>query len=191
MNALEYGLSNCPDKILSPSFLEKLGDGFHGEAYLIPESNQVIKYSLVNQEMIEVLLKDFFNDFQKVICYQQNNNYPCFVKVLNFNSLVESDDSVFYSTTMEKLNLISVDEKRVLKTVVRAHRDLERTWAQILTLVRNQSYWLDFDLDKMVSFINLLEDSPIVHHDMSSSNIMKDENGNFKLIDLDFSKLKD
>ncbi len=191
MNALEYGRNVCPEKLL-PS-LEKLGDGFHGEAYLIPD-DKVIKYSLIHQSMVEDLginnPSEFYSQLEIVLKFQQKNNYPSFVKILDFNLLSSNEDVVFYQTTMERLNLISLDEKRVLKTLVQAHRDLKRTWAQIAVLVRDQSYWLDFDLEKVMSFIYLLEDSPIIHHDMSSSNIMKDKDGNFKLIDLDFSILK-
>ncbi len=191
MNALEYGRNVCPEKLL-PS-LEKLGDGFHGEAYLIPD-DKVIKYSLIHQSMVEDLginnPSEFYSQLEIVLKFQQKNNYPSFVKILDFNLLSSNEDAVFYQTTMERLNLISLDEKRVLKTLVQAHRDLKRTWAQIAVLVRDQSYWLDFDLEKVMSFIYLLEDSPIIHHDMSSSNIMKDKDGNFKLIDLDFSILK-
>ena len=196
MNALEYGRSTCPEKLL-PS-LEKLGDGFHGEAYLIPD-DKVIKYSLVYQSMIDEPVTKFYLDLEKVLKYQQKNDYPCFVKVLDFNLLsfdnkdlkYGKEDVIFYQTTMERLSPVSIDEKRVLKTIVKSHRDLNKTWNQIIISVRDQSYWLDFDVEKMISFIYFLDDAPIIHHDMSSSNIMKDKNGNFKLIDLDFSRLKD
>lgn len=199
MKALEYGLNNCPEKVLPASSLEKLGDGFHGEAYLIPESNQVIKYSLLYQSMVtDFLLQDFFSRLEKVCVFQKQNNYPCFVKIIDFKFITYGfggtgvgEDLLFYQTTMERLNLISADEKKLFKTIVRQHRDVKASWQKIIKDVREQSHWLDFDLEKVVSFIYLLEDAPIEHDDMSSSNILKDNNGNFKLIDLDFSRLKD
>ncbi len=197
MNALEYGLSVCPEKLL-PS-LEKLGDGFHGEAYLIPD-NRVVKYSLISQSMIEHLEINqplqFFRELEKVIQFQIKHNHPAFVRIFDFNLLsfgsshvkYGSEDVVLYSTTMEKLNLVSSEEKKLLKTI--EYRDVKASWKNIIKDVREQSSWLDFDLEKVISFIYLLKDSPIEHKDMGSSNILKDNDGNFKLIDLDFSRLK-
>jgi serine/threonine protein kinase len=200
MNALEYGQSICPEKLLP--LLEKLGDGFHGEAYLVPD-NKVVKYSLISESMIEDLTISkpfqFFIELEKVMNFQIKYNHPAFVKIFDFNLLSFGasnlkhglEDVILYSTTMEKLNSISPEEKKLFKTIVHQYRDIRADWSKIIQDVREQSSWLDFDLEKVVSFIYLFKDSPIEHHDMSSSNILKDNDGNFKLIDLDFSRLKD
>jgi Ser/Thr protein kinase RdoA (MazF antagonist) len=44
---------------------------------------------------------------------------------------------------------------------------------------------LDFEWDKVVRFYKACTRSEIIHEDIHHRNIMKDDSGNFKLIDLD------
>ena len=49
---------------------------------------------------------------------------------------------------------------------------------------------LDFDEEKVIFFVNNFKKSPIIHNDVHVRNIMKDCDGNFKMIDFDRAELK-
>jgi thiamine kinase-like enzyme len=89
---------------------------------------------------------------------------------------------------MEKLNKISEDEKKVFHSIM-SHEDqnLHKNFSmsKIKNMLQGLSMGLDFDASKIIIFCENLRSTVIHHNDIHPRNIMKDNFGNFKLIDFD------
>ena len=89
---------------------------------------------------------------------------------------------------MDKLNKISEDEKKVFHTIL-CHEDLNKkknfSNDKILTMLNGMIKGLDFNFEKVIMFYEAQKSSIIKHNDFHVRNIMKDNFGNFKFIDLD------
>ncbi len=179
----------------APIVGEFLGRGFHGDVWTVPGvEDKVIKFSRIVEAMTQQPLKEFYNNLTEVLAEQQNNAYPCYVKIFNISFLYEGirfhpknptlgQKFILYSTLMEKLIPLSLDEKKLFDTITTAKSPID-------FLVASQAGWLNFDQQKVMTFHNQIESTPIKHGDYRSPNIMKDSEGNFKLIDLDFATIK-
>ncbi len=175
----------------APPVGKLLGEGFHGQVFEVPgDEGKVIKYSRVLETMSDVPLKEFYNNLTAVLAEQQKNAYPCYVNILDFRFLYEGkhpqhyyQNYILYSVVMEKLIPISFDEKRVFDTIVKGKGTVEE-------LVAGQKDWLIFEPEKVLTFMAQVNSTPLFHNDFNSRNIMKDSEGNFKLIDLDYAEIK-
>lgn len=97
---------------------------------------------------------------------------------------------ILYYYVMEKLNKISDDEKRIFHTIL-SHEDRgfgfekKLSMDQIKKILPEMGRSLDFDEPKVIFFCENIDKASIVHNDIHVRNIMKDNFGNFKLIDFD------
>jgi thiamine kinase-like enzyme len=88
---------------------------------------------------------------------------------------------------MEKLQKITEDEGRVFHSIL-SHEDSGKikdfSNEKIQELLFGMRA-LDFDAEQVTLFCNNIKTPHLSHLDIHTRNIMKDDKGNFKLIDLD------
>jgi len=89
---------------------------------------------------------------------------------------------------MEKLNKTTDDEKKVFYSLLsHEDRNVKKNYslASATDMLRGMQRGLDFDYNKVFRFYRVLKESKFYHMDLHPRNIMKDTDGNFKLIDFD------
>lgn len=174
----------------------KVGDGADGEVYNLISGN-IAKFSIFfpwEGESLDLVKKE------KVEIVNRVKSLPdTFVKVINFQHLMDGsrqtvDGSQLFSIyyyEMERLFKISEDEKKVMHSLI-SHEDSnlkkDFTTQKAKSILNGLSFGLDFDFDKVLSFIKKLqhlETVGIEYLDYHPRNVMKDSGGNFKLIDID------
>lgn len=154
--------------------VNKLGAGVDGCVYEFVD-NKVIKFSQSdNIPYIFSILKSLTID---------NNLY---VKVHDYNLLTEVKGSYYY--IMDKLNPISEDEKKVFHSII-SHEDRgiikNISEGKIKKILDGLSLGLDFDKEKIILFCRAIRASNLFQRDCHERNIMKDNNGYFRFIDLE------
>jgi hypothetical protein len=100
---------------------------------------------------------------------------------------------IIYYYIMEKLRKISEDETKVFHTIL-SHEDrgIDKNFSleKIGEMLEGMARGLDFDAEKVTLFCNNIKRAPLSHLDIHVRNIMKDDVGDFKLIDLDRIELE-
>lgn len=177
--------------------------GADGQVFnLIEYPNQVLKISVLFEDF-ESNLEDKYKEIISVLSYIKDNDIPACARIYEIQHVgkfrqawyVNSSwrDYFLFYYTMEKLNKISVDEKKVFHSVL-SHEDRgfakSYTLKQIKKMVHEMSLFLDFDKEKVMLFCEQVERLPFAHNDIHIRNIMKDEFSNFKLIDFDRCQLR-
>lgn len=189
-----------------------LGGGADGDVYSIKhESNKVIKFSKLYEfhSLDPLPLDEQFANIISVLDLLIKNDNKLFAKVFEYKYLGTFDrDQVYYPNNieskrkqkfilyyyvMEKLQPLSDDEKRVFHSLL-SHEDRglkkDLSSQRIESMVYGMSKSLDFDKLKVIYFCNHISNMIIHHNDLHPRNIMKDNCGNFKLIDFDRSFIK-
>lgn len=176
---------------------KEIGYGAQGQVFEIEECpTRVIKISILYDVDPHLDLDIVFEKIQAVyeyVCSHQENNLG---KIYEFGRLRTGSrptangpqDYIVYYSIQEKLASLSDDEKKVFKTICQALNDeleLERT---VEDIVKELSKWLKFDSEKTIKFYYSLGDLPFEHNDLRRQNILKDVNGNFRLIDFDLAE---
>lgn len=96
---------------------------------------------------------------------------------------------IIYFYLMEKLNKISSDESKLFHSIL-SHEDSNKVKNKDYTKdILEMNRFLDFDKNKVFEFLNKIKKSKIQQLDVHQRNIMKDDSGNFKFIDLERLKL--
>lgn len=163
---------------------ERLGEGADGEVFDL-KNGKVIKYSILYDDYVSDLESKFLNIKKNLLNLIDNSN-QLFCNVYEFREIIRSSrvcqgvkqDYIIYSYVMEKMDLLYGDEQKVLFSV------LNNKKMDLHVLLGGLSFGLYFDKPKVVKFYELLQ-SGHGHKDIHIQNIMKDCNGNFKLIDFD------
>jgi serine/threonine protein kinase len=190
----------CPDKVKFNLF-NKLGDGADGEVFEL-EDNKVIKFC-VQFDYGYPSLKDSYQKISKTLSYIQYNKPPVYARVYEYDYLGKYDREVFgtdkkqeyilYYYIMERLVGISEDEKKVFHSLL-SHEDrgIFKNYSilKIKKMLEGMQLGLDFDMGRVIFFCEKLMQSSIIHNDLHPRNIMKDKDGNFKLIDFDRCTIK-
>lgn len=175
--------------------LEEIGYGADGDVYSLKDSpDKVIKYSVhycwddCNQNTIIANKQEAMKLIQK--------NSHLFAKVFDFSFIGHGirdtvngrQDYLLFTCTMERLNKISEDERKVFHSIM-SHEDSNKvksyTQKQVESILHGLSYGLDFDRNKVIDFWIKVKNCKVNYTDMHPRNIMKDNLGNFKLIDFD------
>lgn len=194
---------NCPDKIPYLT-AERLGDGADGEVFAIEgDSTKVLK--------LGILYERYDKDFEKQ--YKQIHNVLDYLVASPTNSYARvyehgylgtysrkadhwrggEQKFIIYYYTMERLDKISEDEKKVFHTIL-SHEDrgIKKNFSpdKIREMLQGMSRGLDFDAEKVTLFCNNIRTAPVSHLDIHVRNIMKNESGDYKLIDLDRIELE-
>lgn len=191
----------CPNQILY-DIGSLLGDGADGEVYSIVGANDVIKFSIMYDiDFLENLdLK--YKDLNAKLSFIKTNNAKPFAEVKDFKLLHTNyrahvdgpQQFLIHYYVMERLNKISDDEKKVIHTVF-SHEDSNRQKKfddkQLKNILSGLSVGLDFNANKIMLFWSEINKSLLHHTDIHARNVMKNNFGNFKLIDLDRLEWKD
>ena len=185
-------------------FDESLGDGADGQVFSLRDpKDRVVKLSILLDYPERNLHKDY-EDIMKTVLYLKNNNPISYAKIYDFQYLGEykrnhqsfkdGQKYILYYYIMEKLNKISDDEKKVFHTIL-SHEDkgLVKKYniVEIKKILSELSRALDFDAQKVIFFYESLRACKIEHRDIHIRNIMKTNDGSFKMIDFDRCSIRD
>lgn len=160
------------------SHLPLLGQGADGKTYQL--SDKVLKVFQPNKYQL--------NELEPVLNYLYHHNSPIYCSIYSYGPLSKG----YYYLT-EKLNPLTEDEYKVFHTVVsHEDRNLVKNYplAKVKKILGELAWGLDFPAQMIIFFCEALQSSPIKHLDLHPRNILKDNSGNFKLIDLNRTKLE-
>lgn len=181
----------------------RLGDGADGEVFELSDYNdRVIKFCVLF-EYPDTMLEHEYLKRSNALAVLKNTHSDVYAQVYKdefiglFNRPIEWSTSgqnyILYYYIMEKLNKISEDERRVFHSIL-CHEDknINKNFSikKINQMLEGMSTALDFDKQKVMLFCEGLKNSKIIHNDLHVRNIMKDNLGNFKLIDFDRCTIK-
>lgn len=210
MKSLHILTHSAPFKI-PPNIGDLLGYGFHGEVYeLKNDPNKVIKLGayyieegnkVYNNKDDQYLLtthdSSSYKDVGHIYRFIKDHPQPQLATVFDYQPLysgINPDDEwkrhiLIYSATIEKLLPLTEDENKVFKTVCKSYNaNIPSKTIPYLDELKN---WFAFDYNKVHQFYMALPVLPIHHHDFHRRNIMKDQDGNFKLIDFELLEIKE
>ena len=169
--------------------------GADGQVFeLLDDNKKVIKLSVLYQDF-DYYIK--YKTNKDIINYLINNNIPSFAKIFESQFLGEYSRVLFDNTEqkytlyyyiLEKLNKISEDEVKVFHSVLDSD---PLPILKIEGILKKMDGYLDFSKEKIMIFCENVRDAPIKHLDLHPRNIMKDNQGNFRLIDFDRCKFKE
>lgn len=158
---------------------EKLGSGADGIVWAF-HSNKAIKFCIGN-----------FNNIQGVLnLIEHKSDY--YVKVYDYCKVSKYLEYDVYYYVMERLIPLSEDETKVFHTLI-SHEDCKKVKKysidDVCGILDEMSNFLLFDKEKVLFLIKKIYSDEIQHLDLSERNVMKDNRGNFKLIDLERIKI--
>lgn len=191
----------CPDKIPCVTN-RKLGDGADGEVFdIINDPNKVVKFCVLYQSSAEHPLVTY-KQVTQVLDYLIATPLPTYARVYSHGYMGEFNRAVWenqqqtyliYYYLMEKLHKISDDESKVFHSLI-SHEDrgIKKNFSslKIKEMLQGMSRGLDFDVERVTFFLDNFKNSRMAHLDIHVRNIMKDSNGNFKLVDFDRAQIK-
>ena len=203
---------NCP---LNFSLGNEIGHGgADGEVFEIKnDPNKVIKLSVIYEWDVEQLpspiyipadIKIRYDNISKVLDYLISHPEPTYVRIYARQYLGEYTRSIVWEDKtrdqklilhyyiMEKLNKLSDDEYKVFHSILsHENRGINKNFTikKIREMLEGMSHGLDFNVDKVIFFMENFRKSPIIYNDLHPRNIAKNSIGDFLLIDLDRSKL--
>jgi serine/threonine protein kinase len=198
-----YVLNLCQQqKIIIPKVGKRLGDGADGEVFVCHnDPNKVIKFSVLYERNNINVYKHFFKKINEVLTYLTLNVSDTYAKVIEHQYLGQYDrktdfglqEYVIYYYIMERLNRLSEDEYKVFHTLI-SHEDknISKNFSpdKVQEMLKGLSRGLDFNAERVTFFCNNFKNTPIIHQDIHVRNILKDDYGNFKMIDFDRAQLK-
>lgn len=170
-----------------------IGRGVDGDVYDL-SNGMVMKLSTFKESNLD-LLENSIKRITEVFDFIIKNNPATYAKVYEcviYNHILQINGGVAeyllqFSTKLEKLNELSLDEKKVFDSIL-SHQDSGSTKnysiSKIKEMLIGMGTALDFNFKKIMFFCRNLEPG-IRHNDIHTRNIMKDNSGNFKLIDFD------
>ena len=195
MMALSLCQKLCPEK-LSFNLGARLGNGVDGEVFdIIGESNKVIKLCVL-YESYNNINEYYSKTIVPVLTLLISNPVDIFARVYTHEYLgtfqSEFKKFILYSYTMEKLENISEDEKKVFHTII-SHEDRgiikNYSTKEVQEILGGLSLGLDFNEERVIFFYEKLKSSPINHTDLHVRNVMKDKRGFFRMVDFDRAQL--
>jgi rRNA-processing protein FCF1 len=190
-----------------PKLGVELGYGADGQVFeLIDDPNKVIKYSVIfdwnslpSPAKSKINIKEKFSKLKNNLEIIKNNyhEHSFMVKIFNHEFLFqgkrkivnnEDQDYLIHSLIMEKLKEISDDENKVFHSLL-YHKNVfwEKDFSdqELDETLFGLAKGLDFNHSKVKSFYKKVKKSTIQHNDINLGNIMKNVDGDYKLIDLD------
>ena len=172
---------------------ERLGEGNNGEVLsIVGDPTKVIKLSMFLSTEDD---QRRYVRIKKGLDYVVANCPPAYVKVYEHGHLGSCPIGtppclhyIFYYYIMEKLHKISEDERRLFHSIL-SHEDrgLKKRFSleKIRKMLGGMAKGLDFDAEKVMLFCENIRAAPVIHEDTHGRNIMKNDDGDFRLIDLD------
>jgi len=194
----------CPDKIPVKTG-ERIGSGgADGEVFeILDEPTKVIKMGIL-YERHDRGLQNYFTAIQKGLDYVMTVQPAAYARVYEHGYLgtysrkaehwrTGKQNFIIYYYIMEKLHKTTEDERKVFHTIL-SHEDrgIEKNFSpdKIRKMLEGMSKGLDFDAEKVTLFCDNIRGASVSHLDIHVRNIMKDDAGKFKLIDLDRIELE-
>lgn len=174
--------------------------GADGEVFEIQgDPNKVIKCAVIYEYFIPV--NQEIERIENVARHLINTCPRAYVRVHAFETVtqfirktVSGNQKYFlYYYIMDKCFKISEDEKKVFHSILsNEDRNLNKNYPlnKITSMLTGMSMGLEFDLKKVLSFCQAIQNSEIDNTDINPRNIMKNSDGEFKLIDFDRSSLR-
>lgn len=168
---------------------DRLNGGADGDVFT--SDDKIIKFVKIKDE--KKYANNAWNKNKSIITKIMDISPKHFCKVYDFGlvSVIEQPYSIIYFYLMEKLNQLSGDEKKAIDSLI-SHRDYNKKieLSQAIKIIPTINKYLDFDPNKMSIFIDQIQKSNIIHNDIHVRNVMKDNLGNFKLIDFERMSIK-
>lgn len=193
----------CADKIpVVPTV--RVGDGADGEVFDVEgDPSKVIKFCISYERDEWDIEERYHKQTVPILNYLVADSVPTCARVYaheymgTFIRDYDSDSGkqkfILYYYIMEKLQKISEDEKKVFHSIL-SHEDrgIDKNFPleKVEEMLTGLSRGLDFDVKRVIFFYERLILAPISHLDIHPRNIMRDADGNFKLIDFDRVQLK-
>ncbi len=191
----------CPEKIPVVT-AARLGDGADGEVFDIEgQPDQVVKFGVLYQTGSSKV-QDTYKYIVRVLDYLIQNPSPTYARVYSHGYMGKFSRAVTWSNKeqpyilyyylMEKLYKITEDERKVFHSVV-SHEDrgMKKNFSaqKVKEMIIGMNTGLDFDAEKVTFFCDNFKNTSVSHLDIHVRNIMKDSNGNFKLVDFDRAQI--
>lgn len=182
-----------------------IGYGANGDVHeIINDPNKAIKLCKLFDLFDQQLLISKYKKIETILNYIKSNHIDTYARVHDYGYLgtfnrsqvmyrgkIESSrqqEFILYYYIMEKLLKISDDEKKIFHSIL-SHEDRgiikNYSPANIKKMLDGMSLGLDFDMERVIFFCENLNTSGIKHNDLHARNILKNINGEFKLIDFD------
>lgn len=194
----------CPEKIPVKTG-ERIGSGgADGEVFqIVDEPTKVIKMGILYERHDRGLL-NYFTAIQKGLDYIMIVKPAAYARVYEHGYLGTysrkmehwrsgKQNFIIYYYIMEKLQKISEDENKVFHSIL-SHEDrgIDKNFSseKVREMLEGMGRSLDFDAEKVTLFCDNIRGASISHLDIHVRNIMKDDTGEFKLIDLDRIELE-
>ena len=180
-------------KEMFPTGLTKIGDGADGTVYETI-SKEIVKVSVFlnwdNQDIYQVQ-KNILGSLKYIEKSEPQHlvkisEIGSIIYITKFRSIHGDLDAFIYSYKMERLNHLSDDEKRVFESI--SHRDSgnhPEINKKTFEMTERLCDFYELDFKKTSLFLKSIATSHIIHLDIHPRNIMKDNDNNYKLIDLD------
>lgn len=192
----------CPDKIPVET-CASLGGGADGEVFEIKDDpNKVIKFCVLYQTGKQTI-QNTYKYTCKVLDYLIKTPMPTYATVYSYDVMgqftrpvtwsAKGQPYILYYYTMEKLSSITEDESKVFHSIV-SHEDrgIDKNFssAKVKEMISGMATCLDFDAERVTFFCENFKNTLVEHQDVHVRNIMKDPQGNFKLVDFDRAQLR-
>jgi hypothetical protein len=186
-----------PDK-QSLILADKLGDGRDGEVYALQYLSTVVKFSVIFDlgfNGAEVLQARYY-DLERVLAFIENCSPSYIVSILDHKLLhqgvratVDGEQPyLVHCAVMERLNKLTEDEKKVFHSIL-SHEDanIKKLFGRdrLQEILDGLTTGLSFDREQVESFYYAVLAGSLYHDDIHPRNIMKSDDGIFKLVDLD------
>lgn len=172
---------------------EEIGNGVDGQVFLQKGDEEfVIKLSAIIGTSTNVVLEEFdrrcavIDNMRHFYYSTPIANYftipfeRCYLWQGNYSS----SSRLIYYARMERLLALSADEERVFHTLL-SHEDANKKKQYDLMTLNELSNWYSFDQERANTFCKAVFFGRYQHNDLHIRNIMKDADGNYKLIDFD------
>jgi hypothetical protein len=203
MNVLSLCNQLCPANLPVQTDV-CLGEGADGEVFtIVGQPDKVIKLGIFYERHDKKFLQ-YYKQIQKVLDYLILHQPQAYARVYEHGHLITSarkaehwrsgqQKFIIYYYTMEKLQKTTEDERKVFHSIL-SHEDrgIEKNFSpeKLREMLNGMGSGLDFDAEQVTIFCNNIRSAPISHLDIHVRNIMKDEAGMYKLIDLDRIELE-
>ncbi len=183
---------------------QEIGYGAQGNVFVINDHpERVMKISFM-YDIHDETIESKFESVSKIYNYIKDNNPSGLVRIYDFGHLTDGTREVYsyikdqkkfqkiiiFYSIQEKLQQLSEDEKKVFKTICQLWRSELELKRPLEEVIAEQAVFLDFNQAKVNEFVKHITDCPVDNRDKHRRNVMKDSDGNFKMIDFDLAQLK-
>ena len=173
---------------------KELGSGLADGQVFQLDNDRVIKLSIL-YEIEDINLQ--YERIEEVLQYLIDFVPSAYARVHSYKKIFsgkkEEQRFIIYQYVMDRYVKITDDEEKVFHTILsHEDRNLKKNYSikEIENICSMLNIGLEFDIDRALYFCNsIIENKIIQHNDIHQRNIMKDNNGNFVLIDFDRAKL--